>query len=198
MKVLFNIKKLQLSPITATDDKGTPTYAEPIRLPGTVSLTLDPEGDTEPFFADGITYYMAGASSSYSGSLENALFNEEVLKQVYNYVVDSNKNIVDTDQPVKEFGMQFAVDSDEGDVYFTFYRVSSSKPNLNFQTNEDTKTINPQSVDITLSTIPTEDGKYNMFKSYAAKGATNYDTYFTQISVPTIPAVETVSVRSSK
>lgn len=195
-KVLFNIKKLQLSPITAISAAGVPTYDEPIAVPGTVSLSLDPEGESDPFYADGIVYYAGSSSSSYTGTLENALFSDAVLKAIYGYVEDSNKNIVDTDQPTKEFGAQFAVDSDDGEVYFTFYRCSSTKPNLNFQTNEDSRTINPQSVDLTLSTVTTADGKYNLFKSYATKSATNYATYFESIEMPTIPEVAAASLNS--
>lgn len=33
-KVLFNIKKLQMSPITAMTADGLPTYASPIKVPG--------------------------------------------------------------------------------------------------------------------------------------------------------------------
>lgn len=189
MKVLFNIKKLQISPITAISASGVPTYATPILVPGTVSLSLDPEGESDPFYADGIAYYIGASSSSYTGTLENACIPAEVLKAVFGYMEDGNKNIVDTDQPTKEFGMQFAVDSDEGEVYFTLFRVSATKPNMNFQTNEDGKTINPQSMDLTLSTVATSDSKYNVFKSYATKSMTNYAQYFTKITVPTITGV---------
>lgn len=195
-KVLFNIKKLQLSPITSISDTGVPTYGDAIKCPGTVSLTLDPQGESTPFYADGIVYYLLSSSQSYNGSLENALFPVEALTKIFSYMIDSNENIVETDGEVKECGAQFAVDSDEGEVYFTLFRVSLTKPNINFQTNEENKTINPQSVDITASSVPTSDGKYNVIKSYCTKGMKNYSNYFESITVPTISEISEVSTAS--
>lgn len=189
MKVLFNIKKLHFSPIESVDENGKPTYGESIAIPGTVSLSLESEGDSEPFYADGINYYTGPSSASYSGTIENALFGAEVLKKIWGYVEDSNKNLVDTTQPPKEFGAQFAVDSDDGEVYFTLYRVAATRPSLNFQTNEDSQTINPQSIDITVSAIPDEENTTSVLKSYADKNATNYKTYFDAITVPSIPGI---------
>lgn len=183
MKVLFNIKKLQLSPITAIDTKGKPTYGTPLVCPGTVSLTMEAQGESEPFYADGTAYYSVGAATTYTGTLENALFSEEVLTEIYNYFTDKNNNLVETDEQPKEFGMQFAVDSDEGEVYFTYYRCTSTKPGNNFQTKEGNTTINPQSVSITAMPITLTDGT-NVIKGYAKKGATNYATYMTSITVP--------------
>ena len=182
-KVLFNIKKLQLSPITAINADGLPTYGSPLKVPGTVSLKLDQEGESEPFHADGIAYFTAPASTTYTGSLENAHFTAEVLKSIFAYMEDTNKNLVETNEATKEFGAQFACDSDEGEVYFTLYRVSSTKPNINLQTNESKANINPESVNITVSPITLINGT-NVIKSFAEKSATNYENYFTAITLP--------------
>ncbi len=184
-KVLFNIKKVQFSKITETSASGVPTYATPILVPGTVSLSLDSDSSLEPFYADGIAYYTPAGTNSYSGTLENANFSEDVLKSIFNWALDSNNNIVEIDTGSNEFGMQFAVDSNDGEVYFTLFRCSATKPSMNFQTKEASATINTQSIDITISSISTSDGK-NIVKSYATKEATNYADYMTKIVVPTI------------
>lgn len=184
-KVLFNIKKVQFSKITETSAAGVPTYATPILVPGTVSLSLDSDSSLDPFYADGIAYYTPAGTNSYSGTLENANFSEEVLKAIFNWALDSNGNLVEVDTGSNEFGMQFAVDSNDGEVYFTLFRCSATKPSMNFQTKESSATINTQSVDITISSISTSDGK-NIVKSYATKEATNYADYMTKIVVPTL------------
>ncbi len=186
MKVLFNIKKLQLSKITDISDAGYPTYAGAIKVPGTVSLVMDQEEATDPFYADGIVYYLPTGAETATGTLENALLPEEVLKEIFAYVESTNGEMVSTDGQTSEFGMQFAVDSDDGEVYFTYYRVSSNKPGDNFTTNAPNATINPQSLSLTASTITLADGKTNCMKSYATKNASNYSTYFDAISVPVL------------
>ena len=187
MKVVFNIKKLQFSKIASVSAAGVPTYETPILVPGTVSLSMETESTTDPFYADGIAYYMPSGATSTTGTLENAWFSEEALKAIYGYVEDTNGNLLETDAAPSEFGMQFACDSDEGEVYFTYYRVGSNKPGLNVQTSESSATINPQSVEISASTVNLAGGQ-RILKSYAKPGASNYSTYFTAITLPTIQA----------
>lgn len=186
MKVIFNIKKLQLSKIESMSDSGLPTYGTPMKMPGTVSLTLDSEDTNDPFYADGYGYYVPNGAETQTGTLENALFTNEVLKAIYAYLEDSNNNMIATDGQVSEFGMQFACDSDDGEVYFTYYRVTSNKPGLNLTTNAPGATINPQSVNLTASTITLENG-VNVIKGFATKTAPNYADYFNAIVIPTIP-----------
>lgn len=185
MKVVFNIKRLQFSKITNVSAAGIPTYDTPILVPGTVSLSMETEATTDPFYADGIAYYMPSGAVSTSGTLENAFISEEALKAIYGYVEDQNGNLLETDAPVSEFGMQFACDSDDGEVYFTYYRCSSNKPGLNVQTSEASATINPQSVDISASTINIASGQ-RVLKSYATSKASNYSTYFDAITLPNV------------
>lgn len=185
MKALFNIKKVQLSPITAIDQKGTPTYSAPLTLPGTVSLTLEGEGTSNVIYADGIGYITTGGAVSYKGTLENYLITEEILTSIFQYVKDTTtKNLFETDKQPKEFGMQFAVDNDEGDeVFFTLYRVSATRPSFNFQTKEAEQQINTQSLELTVTPITLANGS-NIIKSFADKTATNTATYMAKIELP--------------
>ena len=185
MKVLFNIKKLQLSKITALSDAGTPTYGSPLKCPGTVSLTMEAQDNSDPFYADGEAYYTPNGAETVSGTLENAMLTEDILKQIFAYVESTNGELLATDGQVAEFGMQFAVDSDDGEVYFTYYRCKSTKPSDNFQTNAPGATVNPQSLTVTANTIALADGT-RIIKSFADKTASNYTNYFTAITVPTV------------
>lgn len=184
MKALFNIKRLQISKLT--ESNGTYTYGTPIQIPGTVSLSMDIDQSIELVYADGVAYVAVPGAVSTTGTLENYFIPTTVLTQIYRYVVSSNGEYLETDDQPYSFGMQFACDNDEGDeVYFTYYNVSSTKPGINLQTKESSTTINPQSVDLTASPITV--GTKQVVKSFATKDATNYSTYFTAITVPTIP-----------
>lgn len=187
-KVMFNIKKAQAFKIDSVSEAGVPTYnAKRLLMPGMVSLSLNVEGSTEPFYADGIVYYTAGSATSYTGSISNALLQDDFLTDILKYFEDANGNMVQTDEQPAEFGMQFAVDSDDGEVYFTLFRVSMNNPGRNFQTKEDSATINPQEFDISVTPVAMADGTY-VIQSYAEKGTTNYGTYFESISLPVRPA----------
>ena len=187
-KTKFNIKKLQFVPITAVDDKGTPTYGDAIKCPGAVSITLDPSGATN-VYADGIVYAIVSSASGYTGELEVIQLNKDILTKIFGYLEDEKKNLVEVVTAVKEFGLQFACDSEDGnEVYFTIYRASAAKPSINLQTTEDTPTVNNESLSLTISGIAIADGTKQVIKSYAEKGATNYVTYFDSITVPAFTA----------
>lgn len=188
-KTKFNIKKLQFVPITAVDDKGTPTYGDAIKCPGAVSITLDPSGEATNVYADGIVYAIVSSASGYTGTLEVIQLNKDILTKIFGYLEDEKKNLVEVVTAVKEFGLQFACDSEDGnEVYFTIYRASAAKPSINLQTTEDTPTVNNESLSLTISGIAIADGTKQVIKSYAEKGATNYATYFDSITVPTFTA----------
>ena len=77
-KVKYNLKNVHAAKLTETDSDGTTTfsYAEPKAIPGAVSISLDAEGETSPFYADGIVYFRSVTNNGYSGDLEIALIPE--------------------------------------------------------------------------------------------------------------------------
>ena len=86
-KVKYNLKNVHAAKLTETDSDGTTTfsYAEPKAIPGAVSISLDAEGETSPFYADGIVYFRSVTNNGYSGDLEIALipewFRTEILQE---------------------------------------------------------------------------------------------------------------------
>ena len=78
-KVKYNVKNLHYAPMKAeASENGMPTYDTPIKIPGTVSISLSPEGELEEFYADGIVYYTSNGNQRYSVYGENAYLTNEL------------------------------------------------------------------------------------------------------------------------
>ena len=70
-KVQFNLKNVAYAPLT--QENGAVNWGVPVMIPGAVTLTMDPQGDVTPFYADGIVYYQSVANS---GDCEWGLFRQ--------------------------------------------------------------------------------------------------------------------------
>ena len=58
-KVKYNLKNVHAAKLTETvvDTETTFTYGTPRAIPGAVSISLDAEGEMNPFYADNIVYF---------------------------------------------------------------------------------------------------------------------------------------------
>src|SRR5690554_1416584 len=74
-KVQFGLKNVHYAPYTIVD--GVITYDTPIRIPGAVSLTLNPRGELTEFYADDMVYYSAENNQGYDGALSIATIPEQ-------------------------------------------------------------------------------------------------------------------------
>ncbi len=61
-KVKFGLKNCHYAKATLDPDTNTVTFGTPVAIPGAVNLSMDPEGDNEPFYADDMVYYMTELS----------------------------------------------------------------------------------------------------------------------------------------
>ena len=84
-KVKFGLKNVHYALLTVSEE-GAVSFGAPVPIPGAVSMSLSPQGETETFYADDIAYYVSTANNGYQGDLEIALlpdsFRTDVLREV--------------------------------------------------------------------------------------------------------------------
>lgn len=188
-KVKYNLKNVHAAKLTETVTEGVTSYsyATPQAIPGAVSITLDAEDDSSPFYADGIVYFRSYANNGYSGDLEIALIPEWFRTEILKEVLDTNGILVekaDHAESVK-FALLFEFDGDERAIRHVMYNCSASRPSIESSTKEET--IEPGTETLSLTADPREDGLVKSRIGDTTAKAT-YDGWYQSVYVS---AVET-------
>ena len=181
-KVKYNLKNVHAAILTKGDD-GTYTYATPQAIPGAVSISLDAEGESTPFYADGIVYFRSTANNGYSGDLEIALIPEWFRTDVLQEEKDSNGVLIERSDSTESvyFALLFEFDGDVNAIRHVLYNCTASRPSIESETKEDT--IEPGTETLTLTADPREDGLVKSRTGDTTTEAT-YNGWYTAVYVP--------------
>ena len=151
-KVKFGLRNVYYA-VGETDADGAMTYESPVRIPGAVNMTMDPQGDTTPFYADDIIYFTSTANNGYQGTLEVALIPDSFRTDVLGETADSKGVFVETaGAATKEFALLFEFQGDVNAIKHVFFRVAATRPAVNGQTQE--ASITPQTEILNITAMP--------------------------------------------
>ncbi|WP_294143876.1 major tail protein [uncultured Clostridium sp.] len=184
-KVKYNLKNVHAAKMTETvSDAGvvTYTYATPQAIPGAVSISLDAEGESSPFYADGIVYYRSVTNNGYSGDLEIALIPEWFRTAILQEVLDGKGVLVENSglgESVK-FALLFEFDGDINAIRHVLYNCTASRPSIESETKEDT--IEPGTETLSITADPRSDGLVKA-RTGDTTDTTAYDNWYKNVYI---------------
>lgn len=156
-KVKFGIKNVHYA--VMTQEAPTLTYETPVAIPGAVSFSMEPQGDSTPFYADDYQYYVTISNNGYQGDLEMALFPDQFLEDIFGVTVSTNDKVAVENAQVqpKQFALLFEEEGDTTGTKFVLYNCVATRPSRNLATTTDT--TEPQTQTITVTASPMADGR---------------------------------------
>lgn len=177
-KVQFNLKNVHYAVF------GDGKWGIPVAVPGAVTLTLDPQGAVNPFYADGVVYYRSTSNNGYSGDLEMARMPDQMLVDVWGFVINEPDGVLIENANVEpnDFALLYQIDGDKNEDYYCLYNCSGTRPGIGGETNTETKT--PSTRKSTISAIPLADGRV-MARTTVVTTETVKKSWFAQVYEPT-------------
>lgn len=174
-------------------DPAKGTYEIPVAIKGSVSLSLDVEGDSSKFYADNVAYWATNKNDGYSGTLEVAYVEQKMTQDLLGFVDDAGLNLEFSDSQPSPFALLFEIDGNVNKQRFVLYNCTLSRPKTDAKTTESSVEPNTQSLDITAIGV---DLKFNNVTRNVIKGVmegteankAKFDKFFEGVLLPTAGA----------
>lgn len=148
-KIKYGLKNVYYAVATIADD-GSATYETPVRIPGAVNLSMEPQGDRDPFYADDIEYFVSISNTGYEGDLEIAMVPESFETDVLKAIEDSKGVLFEEVNPeIVHFALLFQFAGDKKNIRHCFYNCTAMRPTVEGETKGEN--IEPKTDSLSLS-----------------------------------------------
>ena len=181
-KVKYGLKNAHYAPLTV-DENGTATFDTPIPIPGSVSLTMDAQGDTETFYADNMAYFISAANDGYSGTFEVAIIPDGFRQDILNETLDEQAKILveNINNQTNPFALLFEFQGDRRAIRHILYNCTCGRPSVTGSTTNNTKT--PTTETMNLTGAPLANGIVRA-KTTADTPAAQYNSWYSAVWQP--------------
>lgn len=183
-KIKYGLRNVHYAPITEVD--GTITYGTPKRLPGGVSITLTPAGDTFDFYADDSSYYSEATNNGYDGELELANLTDEFRVDILGDTFENGVMYENADQVTRPFALLFEFQGDLKEKRHVLYYCRASRPTISGQTRGET--TEPQTSSLTFTARPRPDTKDTKADTTPEVDSVAYDSWYETVHEKTAGA----------
>lgn len=185
-KVKFGLKNAHFANFTI-GESGEVTFDDPVKLPGSVELSLEPTGDMIKFYADDMLYYSAPNNQGYEGTLTIARITDAFAQNCLGEIIDpvSKTLVEDADAKPKAFALLFEFDGDKSATRHVVYNCQANRPTVAGATKTDS--TEPNTAELSFSSTPMEVGGKRIVKTRTSKDtpAETFNSWYQTVFVPT-------------
>lgn len=177
-KVEFGLRNAYYAPITESED-GNISYETPVRIPGAVSLTIDPSGDLIRFKADDVDYYTNPNNQGYEGNLNLARVTDKFREDILGETLTKGGVLVENaDAQTKRFALLFEFQGDKKAIRHVLYYCSANRPTEASKTKDGG---DPNTTDLSIVASPRPDN--SIVKAKTTPGVTDaiYNAWYTKV-----------------
>lgn len=185
-KVKYGLKNVHYAIATIAAD-GSATYSTPVPFPGAVSLSLEPQGESTPFYADNIAYWIGAGNNGYEGDLEMARIIDSFKTDVLGYVTDTKEVLVeDKGAQAIHFALLFQFEGDVKATRHVMYNCTATRPNASGETVGENVEPQTETVTITATSVYNATLDKDIVKAEAGESsdATAYNGWFEAVYIP--------------
>ena len=185
-KIKYGLKNVYYAKATIGTGN-TASYATPVAIPGAVSLSLEAQGEREPFYADNIEYYVSVSNNGYEGDLEIALVPESFEKDILGMVTDNKAVLLeDADAEPAHFALLFQFEGDQRAKKHVLYNCTATRQSVEGETKGES--IEPKTETLSLRAAPIHVAAINKDivkgKTTDTTDSTTYNGWTSQVYVP--------------
>ncbi|MBO0961442.1 phage tail protein [Neobacillus sp. MM2021_6] len=180
-KVEYGLSKVHYAPYTVAGD--VITFETPIPIPGAVSMTSDPVGESTKFYADNMVYYVANSNQGYDAKLNIAKIPQQFAIDALGEELDEVDGVLNELANVqgKTFALLFQFEGDIKATRHVLYNCTASRPSLSGQTKQAGTDV--ATTELSLTASPIEIGDKLIVKTKTTSSTTQaiYDSWFTNV-----------------
>ena len=151
----------------ANFDGSAVTYTAPVPISGAVNLTISPQGESTPVYADNIEYHVFTQNNGYDGSIEMIQipdsFKADILGET---LTESGVQVENSNAKLSKFALLFQFEGDITAKRHVLYYCQASRLDVESATKADSAEVSTDTLNITVRPRPdTKDVKANSTES---------------------------------
>ncbi len=178
-KVEFGLRNAHYAVVTLDEATNKLSFGTPVRIPGSVNLTMNASGDLVRFKADDIDYYTNANNQGYEGTLTLARVTDRFRQEVLGEELTGGGVLIENaDAQTKNFALMFEFQGDKRAIRHVMYYCSANRPSEASKTKDG---ADPNTTELTIIAGPRPDNNIVKAKTTASVEDEIYNGWYAKV-----------------